>query len=89
MTDRRRFSHGWECFTCDGCTKPVRRRRLPNSPPGRCLCCAFLGTVRDVRLREALRTVFEPGGGLIAEPRSNWRFGGQADGPEAANQPLP
>ncbi len=69
MADRRHLSHEWECFTCDGCAKAVRRRRLPNSPTGRCLCCTFLDTVHDMRLREALRTVFEPEGGLGAEPR--------------------
>ena len=91
MADRKRRSHEWECFTCGGCTKTVRRRRPPNPDrtPWRCLCCSFLDTVPDARLRETLRTVFEPEGGLIADPRSNWRFGDQADGPEAANQPLP
>ncbi len=79
MTDRQRDPHEWECFACAGCTETVRRRRLPNSPPGRCLCCAFLDTVRDVRLREALRTVFEPEGGRVAEPRPNWRFNDRAD----------
>jgi hypothetical protein len=89
MADRKRLSREWECFTCGGCTKTVRRRRLPNSPPGRCLCCAFLDTVGDVRMREALRTVLEPEGGLVAEPRPNWRFGGQAGAAGAASPNLP
>ena len=89
MVDRSRDSHAWECFTCDGCTKPVRRRRTPNSPRGRCLCCAFLDTVGDVRMREALRLVLEPEGGLGAEPRPNWRFGDQADDLGAAGRSLP
>ena len=89
MVDSRRHSHEWECFSCGGCTKTVRRRRPPNPKltPRRCLCCSFLDTVHDVRLREALRTVLEPGGGLAAEPRPNWRFDGQADDLEGANQP--
>jgi len=45
--------------------------------------------VQDVRLREALRTVLEPGGGLIAAPRSNWRFDGQADDLEGTDQAWP
>ncbi len=81
MADRGRRSHGWECFTCGGCTKTVRRRRLPNSPPGRCLCCSFLGTVRDARMREALRTVLEAESGLALEPRPNRRFDGHASAP--------
>jgi hypothetical protein len=89
MADRKRLSREWECFACGGCTKTVRRRRFPNSPPGRCLCCAFLGTVGDVRMREALRTVLEPEGGLLAEPRPNCRFGDQADAPGAASPNLP
>ena len=89
MADRKRRSQDWECFTCGGCTKAVRRRRLPNSPLGRCLCCSFLDTVRDARMREALRTVFEPVGGPVAEPRPNWRFDGQADDLEDASQPQP
>ena len=89
MADRKRRSQDWECFTCGGCTKTVRRRRPPNRDltPRRCLCCSFLDTVPDPRLREALRTVLEPGGGLAAEPRPNWRFDGQADGLEDASQP--
>src|SRR3982750_2873465 len=79
VVDRKRDLYSWECFTCGGCSKPVRRRRLPNSPPRRCLCCSFLDTVHDVRMREALRTVLEPGGGLIAEARPNERFSNQAD----------
>jgi hypothetical protein len=35
----------------------------------------------DARMREALRTAFEPEGGLVAEPRPNRRFGDQADTP--------
>ncbi len=89
MADRKRRPQDWECFTCGGCTKTVRRRRLPNSPPGRCLCCSFLDTVQDVRLREALRTVLEPEGGLIAEPRPNRRFNDQGDDPEAASPHRP
>jgi len=85
MADRRRRSREWECFTCGGCTKAVRRRRPPNPDltPQRCLHCSFLDTVRDPRMREALRTVFEPEGGLIAEAKPNWRFGDQADPPGA------
>ena len=89
MADRRRRSHEWECFTCGGCTKTVRRRRPPNPTPQRCLCCSFLDTVGDVRMREALRTVLEPEGGLIAEPRPNRRFGDQAGVPGAASPHLP
>jgi hypothetical protein len=91
MADRKRRSQDWECFTCGGCTKTVRRRRPPNPTltPRRCLCCSFLDTVPDVRLREALRTVLEPGGGLIAEPRPNRRFNDQADAPEAASPHRP
>jgi hypothetical protein len=89
MADQRRSSHEWECFTCGGCAKPVRRRRLPNSPPGWCLCCSFLDAVRDARMREALRRVLEPGGGPVAEPRANWRFDHQADGAGNAGQSLP
>ena len=89
MVDRRRDSRAWECFACDGCTKPVRRRRAPNSPWRRCLCCSFLDTVNDMRMREALRLVFEPEGGLSAEPRPNWRFGDQAGVPGAASPHLP
>jgi hypothetical protein len=81
MADQRRISHQWESFTCGGCTKAVRRRRLPNSPPRRCLCCSFLDTVRDVRMREALRTVLEPEGGLIPELRPNRRFSEQTERP--------
>jgi hypothetical protein len=88
MVDRKRLAHEMEYFPCDGCTKAVRRRRLPNSPPRRCLCCSFLDTVRDARLREALRTVFEPEGGLIAEPPPNWRFNDH-DAPGAASPQLP
>ena len=84
MADQTSRSLVWECFACGGCTKTVRRRRTPDSPQGRCLCCSFLDTVHDVRMREALRTVFEPGGGVTTEPRPNWRFGDQADG-----RPLP
>ena len=40
-------------------------------------------------MREALRTVFEPAGGLIAEARPNWRFGNQADATGDASEPLP
>ena len=89
MADRKPPSHAWVCFACHGCAKAVPRRRLPNSPAGRCLCCAFLDTVHDVRMREALRTVFEPGGGLIAEPRPNWRFNDRAGAPGAASPHLP
>ena len=89
MVDRRRRSHVWECFTCGGCSKTVRRRRTPNATRQRCLCCSFLDTVHDVRMREALRTVFEPAGGLIAEARPNWRFGNQADATGDASEPLP
>ncbi len=89
MADRRRPPHEWECFTCGGCTQAVRRRRLPNSPPRRCLCCSFLGTVQDARLREALRTVLEPGGGLVADPRPDWRFDGRADDLEGTDPSLP
>ncbi len=46
-------------------------------------------TVHDMRMREALRRVFEPEGGLSAEPRPDWRFGDQADDPGAADRPLP
>ena len=89
MADRKPRSQDWERFTYGGCTKTVRRRRPPNPTltPRRCLCCSFLDTVQDVRLREALRTVLEPEGGLVAEPRSNWRFDGQADDLEGASQP--
>jgi len=89
MADRKPRSHGWECFTCDGCAKAVRRRRPPNPSPKRCLCCSFLDTVHDVRMREALRMVFEPGGGLITEPRPNWRFNDRASAPGAASPHLP
>ncbi len=89
MVDRRRHSHAWECFVCDGCTKTVWRRPAPNSPRQRCLCCSFLDTVHDVRMREALRRVFEPEGGPIAEPRPNWRFGNQVDAPGAGGRSLP
>ena len=53
-----------------GCTKTVRRRRPPNPTltPRRCLCCSFLDTVHDVGMREALRTVLEPGNNLVADP---------------------
>ncbi len=87
MADRRRRSHAWEFFTCGGCTKTVRRRRAPT--PQRCLCCSFLDTVRDVRMREALRTVLEPEGGLIPELRPNRRFGDQTGVPGAASPHLP
>ncbi len=33
------------------------------------------GTVHDMRMRKALRRVFEPEGGLSAEPRPDWRLG--------------
>ncbi len=90
MADRKRHSHEWECFTCGGCTKTVRRRAPnPKLTPQRCLCCSFLDTVRDVRMREALRTVLEPEGGLVAEPRPNRRFGDQAGVPGAASPHLP
>lgn len=89
MVDRGRRSHEWECFSCGGCTKTVRRRRPPNPTPRRCLCCSFLDTVPDARMREALRAVFEPGGGLVAEPRPNWRFSNQAGTPGDAGPPLP
>ncbi len=90
MADRRCLSHAWECFTCGGCTKTVRRRRLPNSPPGRCLCCSFLGTVHDARLREALRLVFEAEGNPIAEAWLKRRSGDvRAEGPNTADRPLP
>jgi hypothetical protein len=89
MADQRRISPQWECFTCGGCTKAVRRRRLPNSPPRRCLCCSFLDTVRDVRMRETLRRVLEPGGGPVVEPRPNRRFSNQPDAAGNAGQPLP
>ncbi len=90
MADRKRERHSRECFTCDGCTKTVRRRRLPNAPPGRCLCCAFLGTVPDVRLREALRTVFEAEGDSIVEAWLKRRSGDvQAEGLKAADRSLP
>ncbi len=91
MADRGRRFHEWECFTCGGCTKTVRRRRPPNLnlTPRRCLCCSFLDTVPDLRMREALRTVFEPGGGFVAGPRPNRRFNGQAGAPRDAGQPLP
>jgi hypothetical protein len=42
-----------------------------------------------VRMREALRTVLEPEGGLIAEPRPNRRFGDQTGVPGAASPHLP
>ena len=90
MADRRRRSQDWECFTCGGCAKPVRRRRLPHSPPGRCLCCAFLGTVPDARLREALRTVFEAEGNPVVEAWLQRRSGdGRAEGLKAADRPPP
>ncbi len=91
MADQGRRPHAWERFTCGGCSKTVQRRRRGISNPGkqRCLCCSFLDTVHDVRMREALRTVFEPEGGLIAEPRPNRRFGNQADAPGDAGRPLP
>ncbi len=86
MVDRGRHSHAWECFVCGGCSKTVRRRRPPT--PRRCLCCSFLDTLHDARMREALRLVFEPEGGLSAEPRPNWRFGNQADATGDASEPL-
>ena len=53
-----------------GCAKTVRRRRPPNPTltSRRCLCCSFLDTVHDVGMREALRTVLEPGNNLVAAP---------------------
>ncbi len=92
MADRRRRSHEWECFTCGGCTKTVRRRRPPNPglTPRRCLCCSFLDTVHDVRLREALRTVFEAEGNPILEAWLKRRSGdAQAEGLKAADRPSP
>ncbi len=90
MADGRRRPYAWERFTCSGCNKTVRRRRrAPNPGKQRCLCCSFLDTVRDVRMREALRTVLEPEGGLIAEPRPNRRFGDQTGVPGAASPHLP
>ena len=91
MAAQRRDFDGWECFTCGGCTKPVRRRRPlnPNRTPRRCLCCSFLDTVQDMRMREALRTVFEAEGGLGAEPRPDWRFGDRDDAPGAADRHFP
>ena len=89
MADRRRCSRVWECFTCGGCGKTVRRRRPPKPTPRRCLCCSFLDTVHDVRTREALRRVFEPASGVIAETRSSCRFDDPADRREADNCPLP
>jgi hypothetical protein len=40
-------------------------------------------------MREALRTAFEPEGGLSAEPRPNWRFDNQADDLEGTDRALP
>ena len=89
MADQRRHVYAWECFTCGGCGRTVRRRRAPHATRQRCRCCCFLDTVRDVRMREALRRVFEPGGGPVAEPRPNWRFGDRADATGDAGQPRP
>ena len=36
----------------------------------------------NARMREALRTIFEPEGGLVVEPRPNRRSGDQARVPE-------
>ena len=89
VADQKPPSHAWECFTCGGCGKAVLRRRTPNPTPRRCLCCSFLDTVQDARMREALRTVLEPGGGPVAEPRPDGRPGNQADDPGDASQPFP
>ena len=90
MADQRRRPHAWERFTCGGCSKTVqRRRRAPDAGKRRCLCCSFLDTVHDARMREALRRVSEQEGSLAAEPRPNWRFGNQARGPDDAGQPFP
>ena len=64
-------------FVCPGCglNFPERRAAHPHVPPLRCLCCAFLLTVRDARAREALRRV-------MARHRLQRRFGGR-DAPPA------
>ena len=75
MEDRRFSSRSWECFDCRGCGKPVRRQRTPNSPWQRCLCCSFLDTVHDLRMREALRKGFEQATRPTAEPKPKRRLG--------------
>ena len=42
---------------------------------------ALEGAAPDARMGEAPRTVFEPEGGLVAEPGPNRRFGDQAGTP--------
>ena len=88
MPDRKRLSYAWECFTCGGCSKPVRRRRTPKPTKQRCLCCSFLDTVHDVRMREALRTVLEPESSPTMEAWLNRRSGDLAEGLKAADRPL-
>jgi hypothetical protein len=63
-------------FVCPGCGLdfPVRRAARPTAPPPlRCLCCEFLFTIPDARMREAARRVMERAG-------LQRRFGGR-DGP--------
>ena len=92
MVDRRRRLRTRERFTCGDCGNALHLISRASSPLRRqCLCCSFLDTVHDVRMREALRTVFERHrqGGLSAEPRPNWRFNDQAEATGAASPHLP
>ena len=57
MADQGRHPRVWERFTCISCGKAVRRRPAPRPTERQCLCCSFLDTVHDARMREALRRV--------------------------------
>jgi hypothetical protein len=70
--------------TCPGCGLDFPQRRSADpvaGPPLRCLCCAFLLTITDARMREAVRRV-------LARSELQRRSGGREVSPPVARRGL-